>query len=291
MIDDKLSHFSDTTRKTFTAHHIRMYPMFNSSKNSNTCINGISTRLHHRRIRNAIKNTKASSVENLEFQRSLSFASPGGFLFRLKKDDGVKSLTQRDPPKITLQGKRISSGQKEGDFFRSRVGQPDVSSIIRQSILQRSKLALRSASNFKDLRIEGETTFLLKAEKNPQNHGMDKPPVSLKPRKGNVEILPPLAKHRAHDKSQKQKRITELKDTSLSLDGNQIMPAAKQDVSVENKMENKVSRRAHRVADKTKYDKNHGFICFGSEEMITDRTRRKRTITVFLPVFSTDEQY
>ena len=288
MIDDKLSHFSDTTRKTFTAHLIRMNPMFNSSKNRNTCINGISTRLHHRGIRNA--NTKASFVENLELQRSLSFASPGGFLFRLNRDDGVKSLTQRDPAKIMLQGKRISSGQKEGEFFRSRVGQPDVSSIIRQSILQRSKLALGSASNFKDLRIEGETTFLLKAEKNPQNHGMDKPPVSLKPRKGNVEILPPLAKHRAHDKSQKQKRIAELKDTSLSLDGNQILPAAKQDVSVENKMENKVSRRAHRVADKTKYDRN-SFICFGSEEMISDRTQRKRTITVFLPVISTDEQY
>ena len=285
MKDDKLSHFSDTTRETFTAHHIRMYPMFNSSKNSNTCINGISTRLHHRKIRNAIKNTKASFVENLELQRSLSFASPGGFLFRLNKDDGVKSLTQRDPAKITLQEKRISSGQNEGEFFRSRVGQPDVSSIIRQSILQRSKLALGSASNFKDLRIEGETTFLLK---NPQNHGMDKPPISLKPRKG--KILPPLAKHRAHDRSQKQKTITELKDTSLSLDGNQILPAAKQDVSVENKMENKLSRRAHRVADKTKCNRN-GFICFGGEEMISDRTQGKRTITVFLPVISTDEQY
>ena len=259
--------------------------MFNSS---NYGITG--TRLHRRGIQNAIKNTKPSFVENLELQRSLSFASPGGFLFRLNKDDGVKSLTQGNPAKITLQGKRICSGKNEGKFFRSTVGQ-DVSSILRQSILQRSKLALRSASNFKDLRIDGETTYLLKAEKNPQNHCMNKSPVSLGSRKGNVDVFPPLAKYRAHDKSQKQKRTsTESQDTSLSLDGNQILPAAKQDVSVENKMENKVFRRAHRVADKTKYNRN-GFMCLGSEESISDRrTQSKRIITVFLPVISTDEQ-
>ena len=286
MIDRKSSLFYDTTRKTFTAHHIRMYPMFNA-KNNNTGIKGICTTLHHRDIRNT-DTKKGTFVQNLELQRGLSLASPGGFLFRLSKDDREKTQAGGSSAKITLQGKRIV-GHKDGELFSGRAGY-DVPSIIKRTILQRRTLALTSASKLKELRIEGAKKFLLKAQENPQNERIDVLSINLKDRRDRENLLPPMAKHKGLNESQKLERITELKDSSISWDCNQILPRKPENLD-EKKMQLKALRETHEVTDKEKCkSKSKGFTQVESAEMVSEITQKKRIINVFLPAISIEEQ-
>lgn len=283
MIHRNSSPFYDTTRKTFRAHHIRMYPMFNV-KNNSSCINGIGTTLHHRGISKAETNKKDSFAQNLELQRSISLASPRGFLFRLNKGGGVRTQAQDNISKITLKGKRIP-GQKDGEFSMGKGGQ-DVSSIIKCSILQRRTLALTSGNKLKELRIKGEKTLLLKAQRGPQNDLSDVFSVDFRARNKRFDLLPPLAKHKVPEESLKGRRITESKDDSLSLGRNQILPR-KPEVSDGNKLEIKAVRETYRT--KEKYDK--GPIDLTRDEVSLERTLKKRVINVFLPAITTDEQY
>ena len=284
MIDGKSSAFYDTASQTFTAHHTRMYPMFNS-KNNNACIKGISTKLHHREIQNADKKKNSDFIQDLELQRSLSLASPRGFLFRLHKDGGSTTQSQGTKAAIMLHGRRILR-QKEGEFCRSYPVSQDVSSVIRQSILQRRTFSLLTASKLKQLRIVGETTFLLKARRNLQKDApyRETIPVNLQPRDERIGPLPPLAKH---EESQTQNEFTELKDSSLFLDCKQISPG-KPILSDTNKKESKVTRETFGSMDKERYN-NSCFLHLKNEETSSKSTQKKRTITVFLPVIPTDD--
>lgn len=243
--------------------------------------------LRRRDIRDGDKK-KDSFVQNLELQRGLSLVSPGGFLFRFNKDNRLTQL-QGNTSKITLQGKRIA-GQKDGEFFRNKVNQ-DVSSIIQQSISERRTLAVTSASKLKELRIEGAKTFLLKAQENPRNERLDAISVNFENRRDKVSLsLPPLAKYKAPDESPNGKRITELKDSSLSLACNQILPW-KPDVSDENKFQIKALMEKDRALEKTK-NADQSFIRHESDDIIViseRKSHKKRMINVFLPAISTEE--
>lgn len=263
------------------------YPMFNSKKN-NAGIKGISTRLHHKEIRNADKKKNSDFIQDLEIHRRLSLASPRGFLFRLHKDGGSRTQSQGTHAAIMLRGRRIP-GQKDGEFYRSSPVCQDVSSVIRQSILQRRTPSLLTASKLKQLRIVGETTFLLKAQKNLQK---DTPhrgtiPVNLEPRDERIDPLPPLAKHKAYEESQTENEFTELKDSSLSLDCKQLSPG-KRNVSDTNKKGSKVSRETFGSMDQERYNSSC-LVHLKNEETSSKSTQKKRTITVFLPVIPTDD--
>ena len=285
MIQGTSAPFYEPVKRSLTAHHIRMYPMFSGVNTGN--IYGIGTKLHHRngRIQNGQKND--SYTENLDLQRSLSLVSPRGFLFRLNKNEAVQSQ-RHDKRRIYSKDDR-----REDLFTTTEVGVYEgnnVSSIIQKSILLRRNLALKSASKLKELRIEGANKFMLTTENNPAQYerlGVRFSPIGLKARKDGPNLLPLLPKHRrTHDNSlQRRTKPTSGKIYSpLSIECNQILPR-----QPETKVLQNCPGEKHRGSVNKNYESNVAEK--GDDGIILERSRKKRTINVFLPAISTDEEF
>lgn len=264
-----------------------MYPMFNTGS-----INAIGTKLHHKEVPNESRK-KDSFLQNVEIQRSLSLVSPGGFLFRLNKDlhkdERVQSHRQGN---IKRDKRRIHDKTERPEFFTSVVGcdQRDVTAIIQNSILQRRNLALKSASKLKELRVEGANKFLLKAEDDPKNKRFDEFSIDFKARKDAATLLPQLARPTGKalgNSAQRRRKVTDFKAYSpLSINSNHIS-LRKPEVS-EMKSFDTCSKEKHITVDDKTFERN--VLHYGSEGIISERTEKRRTINVFLPAISTDEE-
>ena len=293
MIDRKTAAFYDPMKRSFTAHHIRMYPMFNTGN-----ISAVGTKLHHKDAPN--KGGKMHSfVQNAELQRNLSLVSPGGFLFRLNKDSHKDERVQsHGPENIKRDKKRIHDKTiaSQEEFFSRVVSydQRDVSSIIQNSILQRRNLALKSARRLQELRVEGANKFLLKGEVNLQNERVDGLSIDFKTRKDGSTLLPRLRKPQAmNDRDLKRRpKLTDLKTrySPLSINSNQIL-LRQPEVSTMKELDNCPEKQRTETNSNTDYannvlqHKSHGII---SEP---ERPQTRRTIKVFLPAISTDEEH
>lgn len=289
MIDRNPAFFYDPIKRSFTAHHIRMYPMFNTEN-----ISAVGTKLHHRDVPN--ENREMNSFDqNVELQRNLSLVSPGGFLFRLNKDlnkdERVQSHRQGN---IKRDKRRIHDKTSYEEFFSSVVScdQRDVSSIIQNSILQRRNLALKSASRLKELRVEGANKFLLKAEDNLQNERLDALSIDFKARKDGATLLPQLRKPQTmHDFIKRRRKATDFKAYSpLSINSNQIL-LRQPEVSTMKELDN-CPKEKQRTENNLNTDCPKNVIRHESLGIISEpeRTQIRRTINVFLPAISTDEE-
>lgn len=290
MINRKTAAFYDPMKRSFTAHHIRMYPMFNTGS-----ISAVGTKLHHKDV--PIRGRKMHSfVQNVELQRNLSLVSPGGFLFRLNKDshkdERVQSHRQRN---IKRDKKRIHDKTSQEEFFSSVVSydQRDVSSIIQNSILQRRNLALKSANRLQELRVEGANKFLLKGEDNLQNKRVDALSIDFKARKNGITLLPRLRKPQTMKDIdiKRRRKLTDLKTrySPLSINSNQIL-LRQPEVSIMKELDNCPEKQTTETNSNADYARNvlqyenHGVI---SEP---ERPQTRRTINVFLPAIATDEE-
>ena len=256
-------------------------------------IRAIGTKLHHREEVPNEGNKKDSFLQNVELQRSLSLVSPGGFLFRLNKDlhkdERVQSHRQGN---IKRDKRRIHDKTDRRDFFTSVVScdRGNVSSIIQNSILQRRNLALKSASKMKELRVDGANKFLLKAEDDSRKERLDVFSIDFKARKDAVTFLPQLARPTGKpltNAAQQRRKATDYKAYSpLSINSHHIS-LKKPEVS-EMKLFDTCPREKHRTIDDKNYASN--VVHDESEEAISERTQKRRTINVFLPAISTDEE-
>lgn len=286
MIDRNSSCFYDPIKRSLAAHHIRMYPMFNTGS-----ISAIGTKLHHKEVPNEDRK-KDSFLQNVELQRSLSLVSPGGFLFRLNKDlhkdERVQSHRQGN---IKRDKRRIHDKTERPEFFSSVVGcdQRDVTAIIQNSILQRRNLALKSASKLKELRVEGANKFQLKAEDDSRNKRLDEFSIDFKARKDAATFLPQLArptgKTLGNSAQWKRKAMDFKAYYPLSINSNHIS-LRKPEVSEMKSFETCPTEK-HRTIDDKNYASN---VHHGSEGIISERAEKRRTINVFLPAISTDEE-
>ena len=230
------------------------------------------------------KNTRstASFVQNLELQRALTLACPRGFLFHLNKDSrGVKTRALNEVS-MMLQGKRISA-QLE-DLEKERVASDtnsslNVSSIIKQSILERRTLSLLTASKLKDLSIKGKTKFYLKTTEKPGKDSMNVPQVNFKPPKKNLNVLPRLEKHKTYDE-----------DRRLYLDCNKVLLEKPRALN-KNRKNWQVTKERYEAANKENSNSNPAVGSLKkwiiSEEI---SSRKKRTVTIFLPLVQVDDQ-
>jgi len=289
MINRKTAAFYDPMKRSVTAHHIRMYPMFNMGS-----ISAVGTKLHHKDV--PIRGRKMHSfVQNVELQRNLSLVSPGGFLFRLNKDshkdEGVQSHRQRN---IKRDKKRIHDKTSQEEFFSSVVSydQRDVSSIIQNSILQRRNLALKSASRLQELRVEGANKFLLKGD-NLQNKRVDALSIDFKARKDGVNLLPRLRKPQTMKDIdiKRRRKLTDLKTrySPLSINSNQIL-LRQPEVSIMKELDNYPEKQRTETNSNADYARN--VLQYESHGVISEpeRPQTRRTINVFLPAIATDEE-
>jgi len=289
MINRKTAAFYDPMKRSVTAHHIRMYPMFNMGS-----ISAVGTKLHHKDV--PIRGRKMHSfVQNVELQRNLSLVSPGGFLFRLNKDshkdEGVQSHRQRN---IKRDKKRIHDKTSQEEFLSSVVSydQRDVSSIIQNSILQRRNLALKSASRLQELRVEGANKFLLKGD-NLQNKRVDALSIDFKARKDGVNLLPRLRKPQTMKDIdiKRRRKLTDLKTrySPLSINSNQIL-LRQPEVSIMKELDNYPEKQRTETNSNADYARN--VLQYESHGVISEpeRPQTRRTINVFLPAIATDEE-
>lgn len=289
MINRKTAAFYDPMKRSVTAHHIRMYPTFNTGR-----ISAVGTKLHHKDV--PIRGRKMHSfVQNVELQRNLSLVSPGGFLFRLNKDshkdEGVQSHRQRN---IKRDKKRIHDKTSQEEFFSSVVSydQRDVSSIIQNSILQRRNLALKSASRLQELRVEGANKFLLKGD-NLQNKRVDALSIDFKARKDGVNLLPRLRKPQTMKDIdiKRRRKLTDLKTrySPLSINSNQIL-LRQPEVSIMKELDNCPEKQRTQTNSNADYARN--VLQYESHGVISEpeRPQTRRTINVFLPAIATDEE-
>ena len=293
-IDRKTGAFYDPIKRSFTAHHIRMYPMFNTGN-----ISVVGTKLHQKDVPNLPNGGRKmnSFVQSVELQRNWSLVSPGGFLFRLNKlnsHKGERVQSQRQG-NIKRDKKRIHDKTSQQEFFSRVVSydQRDVSSIIQNSILHRRNLALKPASRLQELRVEGANKFLLKAEDNLQNERLDALSIDFKTRKDGSTLLPRLRKPQTmNDLDVKRRRkLTDFKTrySPLSIKSNQIL-LRQPEVSTVKELDNCPEKQRAETNLNTDYEKNvlqhetHG------TNSKPERPQTRRTIKVFLPAISTDEE-
>ncbi|PFX15969.1 hypothetical protein AWC38_SpisGene19780 [Stylophora pistillata] len=277
--------FDEHVKGPSTTHHIRMFPMFNDMKEGNVC--GIGTKLHCRNSHgiSGRGQKKDSYIESFELPRSLSLASPRGFLFRLYKNEPGKSLSQGKIEKCSKSDRRedLYTAFAVGNNQRSHV-----SSIIQKSILQRRNLALKSASKLTELRIEGANKFTVTSENDSQSEHFGvriSSGIGLKGRKQGTNLLPLLPKHRrTHDSSLQQtiKAVSNKVYPSLRINCNQILPRQPEEKIFQNRPKEK-SRGSN--------DQNCEGKAVDNEEarVFSGRTPKRRTINVFLPNISTDQ--
>ena len=296
-IDRKTGAFHDPIKRSFTAHHIRMYPMFNTGN-----ISAVDTKLHHKdHVPNLPNGGRKmdSFVRSVELQRNLSLVSPGGFLFRLNKlnshkDERVQSQRQGN---IKREKKRIHDKTSQQEFFSRVVSydQRDVSSIIQNSILHRRNLALKSASRLQELRIEGANKFFLKAKDNLQNERLDALSIDFKTRKDGSTPLPQLRKPQPiNDLDVKSRRkLTDFKTrySPLSIKSNQIL-LRQPEVSTVKELDNCTCPEKQRAETNSNADYEKNVLQHESHgtNSIPERPQTRRTINVFLPAISTDEE-
>lgn len=251
-----------------------------NSKNAYLGTKGASRR-HNREMEHLSRQNKNSSnfVQNLELQRSLTLASPGGFLFRLNKlkDNAAKNRRQNGTA-IMLQGKTISSHlevlENKRNLFVRNSERQDVAAIIKQSILQRRIRSL-AATKWMGLRIEGETMFELKTLENQRKSSMEE--AYSRDFKEKVNLLPPVEKRKTKD---------ELRE--LNLDFNKVL-LRKPGVLNKNRTEGKFQREEYKTAKNNNNDTLKSTI--PPTTTTTPVSPQKRIITVFLPVVSADEQF
>ena len=291
MIDKKTAAFYDPMKRSFTAHHIRMYPTFNTGN-----ISAVGTKLHYKDVLNGGRKMD-SFVQNVELQRNLSLVSPGGFLFRLNKDshkdERVQSHRQGN---IKRDKKRIHDKTSQEELCSTVVSydQRDVSSIIQNSILQRRNLALKSANRLQELRVEGANNFLLKAEDNLQtDERVDTLSINCKTRKDGATLLPRLRKPQTMNNLdvKRRRKLTEFKTrySPLSINSNHILLRQPEALTLK-ELNNCAENQRTENNSNTDYARNvvqhesHGII---SEP---ERPQTRRTINVFLPAISTDEE-
>ncbi|KAJ7376525.1 hypothetical protein OS493_034262 [Desmophyllum pertusum] len=280
MIERNSAFLNDPMKKSFSAHH--MYPMFNAG----SLLSGIGTKIQHWDVPNEDRK-KDSFIQNVELQRSLSFVSPRGFLFRLNKDE--RTLSQRQGN--IKRARRIHEKTDAREFYTTKVGreQQDASSIIQNSILQRRNLALKSASKLKELRVDGAN--LLKADGTPQHERLDVfSPIDFKARKDRATILPLLTKRHktlGDDSVQRRRKAMDFKAYSpLSINSNQILPR-KPEV-LEMKAFDNFPKKKHRTEENIKFESN--VVHQENDGIISEGTQKRRTIDVFLPAITTDEE-
>jgi len=244
----------------------------------------VVSRLHSREMEQLLSKgdkNRSSFVQNMELQRSLTLVSPGGFLFRLNKlKDNTTKNRRQNGSAIVLQGKTISSDFKvsdnKRDLFVRNSERQDVATIIKQSILQRQTHSL-AAGKWKSLFIEGKTTLELKTIEN-QRKG-PKAEAYSRGFKEKVNLLPPVEKRKTKD---------ELRLRELNLDFNKVL-LRKPGVLNKNRTEGKFQREEYKTANNENNDNLKSII---PPPMTTaPDSHKKRTIIVFLPVVSADEQF
>jgi len=290
LIDRKAAAYYDPKKKSLIAHHTRLYPMFNTGNMS-----AAGTKLHQKDVPNGGRKMD-SLAQNVEIQRNLSLVSPGGFLFRLNKDshkdERVQSHRQGN---FKRDKRRIHDKTSQEEFFSSveSYDQRDVSTIIHNSILQRRKLALKSASKLKELRVEGANKFQLKAEDSLQNERLDALSIDLKTRKDGASLLPRLGKPQTINNLavNKRRKLTNFKMYSpLSIKSSQILLRQPEVSAMKEELDNCPVKQKTENNLNTDYTRNvfqnasHGTI---SE---TERPQTRRTINVFLPAIPKDEE-
>ena len=285
MIQGTSAPFGKPVKRSFTAHHIRMFPMFHDINSGNLC--GIGTKLHHRIGRGNDSEKKDSYTENVELLRSLSLASPRGFLFRLYKNEPRKSPSQKE---MRIRSK---SDRREDLYTAIAVGndqRSDVSSIIQNSILHRRNLALKSASKLKELRIEGANKFTVTADNDSKSECLGvctSSGISLKGRKQRRNLSPLLPKHRRkHDSSLQQttKSVSNKVYPSLKINCNQIFPRQPEEKIFQNRTKEKLRGSDDQKCEKEAIDNEDARVS-------SRRTHKKRTINVFLPNILTDQDF
>lgn len=285
MIQGTSAPFGKPVKRSFTAHHIRMFPMFHDINSGNLC--GIGTKLHHRIGRGSNSEKKDSYTENVELLRSLSLASPRGFLFRLYKNEPRKSPSQNE---MRIRSK---SDRQEDLYTAIAVGndqRSDVSSIIQNSILQRRNLALKSASKLKELRIEGANKFTVTADNDSKSECLGvctSSGISLKGRKQRRNLSPLLPKHRRkHDSSLQQttKSVSNKVYPSLKINCNQIFPRQPEEKIFQNRTKEKLRGSDDQKCEREAIDNEDA-------RVLSRRTHKKRTINVFLPNILTDQDF
>ena len=243
----------------------------------------VVSRLHSRETEQLLSKedkNRSSFVQNMELQRSLTLVNPGGFLFRLNKlkDNTTKNRRQNRSATV-LQGKTISSDFKVSEnkrdlFVRNSERQDHVASIIKQSILQRQTHSL-AAGKWKGLCIEGKTTFELKTLEDHRKGLMAE--AYSRGFKEKVNLLPPVEKRKTKD---------ELRLSELNLDFSKVL-LRKPGVLNKNRTEGKFQREEYKTAN----NKNDNLKSIIPPPMTTaPDSPKKRTIIVFLPVVSADEQ-
>lgn len=244
----------------------------------------VVSRLHSRETKQLLSKedkNRSSFVQNMVLKRSLTLVSPGGFLFRLNKlKDNTTKNRRQNRSAIVLQGKTISSDFKVSEnkrdlFVRNSERQDHVASIIKQSILQRQTHSL-AAGKWKGLCIEGKTTFELKTLENHRKGPMAE--AYSRGFKEKVNLLPPVEKRKTKD---------ELRLRELNLDFNTVL-LRKPGVLNKNRTEGKFQREEYKTAN----NKNDNLKSIIPPPMTTaPDSPKKRTIIVFLPVVSADEQF
>lgn len=243
----------------------------------------VVSRLHSRETEQLLSKedkNRSSFVQNMELQRSLTLVNPGGFLFRLNKlkDNTTKNRRQNRSATV-LQGKTISSDFKVSEnkrdlFVRNSERQDHVASIIKQSILQRQTHSL-AAGKWKGLCIEGKTTFELKTLEDHRKGLMAE--AYSRGFKEKVNLLPPV---------EKRKTKVELSLSELNLDFSKVL-LRKPGVLNKNRTEGKFQREEYKTAN----NKNDNLKSIIPPPTTTaPDSPKKRTIIVFLPVVSADEQ-
>ena len=287
MIEGTSACFCDPIKRSFAAHHFRMNSMLNAGN-----ISAIGTKLHYKEVPREDKK-KDSFLQNVELQRSLSLVSPGGFLFRLNKDlhrdERVQSHRQGN---VKRDKRRIHDKTDKREFFTSVVdcGKRDVASIIQNSILQRRNLSLKSASKLKELRVEGANKFPLKAEDDLRNERLDDFSIDFKTRKEGATLFPqlprPTNKTLCTSSQQRRKAMSFRAYSAISVNNNHIL-LKKPELSDMKRFET-CPKEKHRTVDTKNYASD--VVQFESEEIISERTQKRRTINVVLPAISTDEE-
>ena len=220
---------------------------------------------------------------NLNLQRNLSLASPGGFLFRLNKETRFYAYSRDNNIKMTLQGKRIFA-EREREISRSYFSK-DALSVLQRSILQRRSLPFSSERKLKDLRITGTKTVLLKARENLRNERLDLLSLDVETRKNKLDFrLPPLRKHKLPNDF-----LTGRKGNSAFV-CSRILPWKKDNLD-EHKLEIKSTKEKGVFPEKEKANSKR-LLRREIEEILVISTeknpQKKRIINVFLPAISTE---
>lgn len=264
--------------------------MFNAGNMS-----AVGTKLHQKDVPNGGRKMD-SLAQNVEIQRNLSLVSPGGFLFRLNKDshkdERVQSHRQGN---LKRDKRRIHDKTSQEEFFSSveSYDQRDVSTIIHNSILQRRKLALKSASKLKELRVEGANKFQLKAEDNLQNERLDALSIDFNTRKDGASLLPRLRKPQIMNNLDvnKRRKFTNFKMYSpLSIKSSQILLREPEVLSMKEELDNCPVKQ--KTEDNLNTDYARNVFQNASHGTITEpeRPQTRRTINVFLPAIPKDEE-